>query len=122
MAPPRLARVPLRHAGRHAGRTLRYYVEGESWSPTTSYAVASYSWRMALRSCGDLRIGGATKYNSYPWAQPASSEENGVLTTRFSIACLALSLPIFRRGRRALGSRSTPPRSDQPPIGLACQS
>src|SRR5260221_7836800 len=63
MAPPRLARVPLRHAGRHAGRTLRYYVEGESWSPTTSYAVASYSWRMALRSCGDLRIGGATNYN-----------------------------------------------------------
>src|SRR5260370_9120616 len=41
-----------------------------------SYAVASYSWRMALRSCDGFRLGGAPDYNRLtrrgmgPWQLP----------------------------------------------------
>jgi hypothetical protein len=48
-----------------------------------------------------LRRGsGEVFYISCIWAQPASSYENGAITTGSSTACMALSYPVFKSVRR----------------------
>jgi hypothetical protein len=41
-------------------------------------------------------LAGHQNYNSYSWAQPASSDEDGAHTTGLSIACIALAFSHFR--------------------------